>query len=54
MLDKSGENEFLIASKSILQTPMNHWKESYISINSAKGWESKKKTSSFTEKPIVL
>ena len=27
-----GENEFLITSKSILQTPMEHRKDSYITI----------------------
>ena len=30
--DNDGENEFLIASKSILQTPVKHRKESYITI----------------------
>ena len=42
-LDNDGENEFLIASKSILQTPVKHQKRelyynnSRFSINSAEG-----------------
>ena len=30
--DADGENEFLIASKSILQKPVKHRKESYITV----------------------